>query len=209
MSEESNDQYRVGEFAKKGEVILREHEYDGIQEFDQKLPNWWLFTFYGAIAFSVAMWFWYYTLKKVPSDGEIVSGAVAAVNEKKSAALAAAVAELSDEILVNQWATDPIIVQKGEAIYNQVCVACHGPNMDAPNKLALSLVDQEWKYGNKPLEIFNLINSGTPVESKGMAPSGARMLAYGQQFSPDKIASLTAFIISKNEEDFKGFKNGR
>ena len=77
--------------------------------------------------------------------------------------------------------------------------------MDAPTKLALSLVDHEWKYGGKPMEIFNLINNGTPAESKGMEGTGARMLPYGTMYSPEQIASLTAFIISKNPDDFKDF----
>ena len=45
--EKEQQEHRRADFAsKKGEVVLRKHEYDGIQEFDQKLPNWWLLTFY-------------------------------------------------------------------------------------------------------------------------------------------------------------------
>ena len=50
------------------EPELRPHTYDGIQEYDQKLPNWWLFTLYIAIVFSIAAWLSYYQLGIGMSD---------------------------------------------------------------------------------------------------------------------------------------------
>ena len=71
-----------GHFAKeKGEVILREHEYDGIQEFDQKLPNWWLFTFYGAIAWFLGYWVLYYHTGAFKTSHELVSEKIAAIQD--------------------------------------------------------------------------------------------------------------------------------
>jgi len=127
------------------------------------------------------------------------------LQKKKSAALEAALSELTDEILVHEWATDPSTVSEGKAIYSQVCIGCHGPELDSPLKLGLSLVDGEWKYGAKPLEIFKIINEGTPADSKGMAPTGARMAPWGQTYSPKQIAQLTAYIISANPKDFQSF----
>lgn len=203
---EQKEEHRRADFAtKKGEVVLRPHEYDGIQEFDQKLPNWWLMTFYGAIIFYLIYWFVYYQAGLIQTDQARVTSAMVEIQEKKKLALEETLATLTDEALVHDWATDRTIVAEGEKIYSQICVGCHGPELDAPNKLGLSLVDHEWKYGDKPLDIFNIINDGTPAESKGMPPTGARMIPWGATYSPKQVAQLVAFIIAKNPQDFSKF----
>lgn len=204
--QENSKEYRRAQFAsKQGEIVMREHEYDGIQEFDQKLPNWWLFTLFAAIIFFLVYWFVYYQTSLMKTDQQNVTDAVKAIHEEKQALLLKTLETLDDKTLVHEWATDAAIVAEGETLYNTACIACHGPEMDAPQKLGLSLVDHEWKYGGSPMEIFKLINDGTPPESKGMEPSGGRMIPWGQTYSPDQIAKLVSFIISKVPEDFEKY----
>lgn len=198
-----------GHFAQnEGEVILREHEFDGIQEYDQKLPNWWLFTFYGAIVWFVVYWFFYYQLHHLRSDRDVVVAEMKAVYEKKAQELEATLASLNDETLVQTWATDAGIVANGEATYTTNCVACHGQDLSAvmmagEQKIPLPgrpLNDGVWEYGGKPMDIFKIINKGSPTEAKGL--NGAKMQAWDQMLTPKQIAEVTAFIISKNPKEF-------
>ena len=36
---------------------LIEHSYDGIQEYDNPMPRWWVYSFWGTIIFSVLYMF--------------------------------------------------------------------------------------------------------------------------------------------------------
>ena len=89
-----------GTFAgKKGEIIIREHEYDGIQEYDQKLPNWWLFTFYGAIAWFLVHWFLYYQAGMFRTDGQRIDNEMARIAAVKAERLEKMMGEIDDNVI--------------------------------------------------------------------------------------------------------------
>lgn len=199
-----------GHFAKeKGEVILREHEFDGIQEYDQKLPNWWLFTFYGAIVFFVGYWTLYYYTGTMKTDQVVIQEKIAAIQKAKDTELEKTLSTLDDSKLVYQWSADPALVSAGEATYLTNCSACHGADLSATMVVGaakiplpgLPINDGTWKFGGKPMDIFKLINQGSPPESTGN--NGAKMQAWGQTLTPKQVAEVTAFIISKVPADFK------
>lgn len=190
------------------EAPLREHEYDGIREYDHKLPNWWLYTLYGAIIYFLVDWGLYYKTDFFQTDQEKVVTELKGIQKQREEALAATLAELDDEALINDWATDGAVLARGEAIYNQVCIGCHAADLSATMLVGdkriplpgLSLADGEWKYGAKPLDIFKIINEGTPADSTGH--NGARMQPWNTTYSPQQIAEITAFLIARNPDDF-------
>ena len=209
----SDPEIKTANYAsEKGEVVLRPHEYDGIQEYDQTLPNWWLFIFFATLLAFPVYWLVYYQLGVVQSDEQRVSSEMAKIETSKLKALDEMLAKLDDAALVQQWAADPAAVGAGHDLYQANCIACHGADltarMDVGNGQSvplpgLSLKDSEWKYGAKPMDIFRLINAGTPAESPGHN-GGGRMEAWGNKLPPLQITQLTAYLISENPEDFKG-----
>ena len=206
----SDPEIKVAHYAaKKGEVVLRPHEYDGIQEYDQTLPNWWLFIFFGTLALFVGWWLIYYQFGFMRSDAETVSVAMGEISRVKAKALEEMLSKLDDNALVNQWAADEQAVAKGRETFMTNCTACHGQDLSAKMDMGngqsvplpgLPLTDGTWKYGAKPMDIFKLVNDGTPADSAGN--NGARMEAWGQKMPPIKIAELVAFIIHENPKDF-------
>lgn len=208
MSDEP--EIRRAQYAEKeGEVVLREHEYDGIQEYDQKLPNWWLVIFIAALVFFFGYWIAYYHLGWMKSDEAKIQAAMQRIETAQKKALDEMLAKLNDEALVNEWASDPARVASGREIYMVNCTACHGQDLAAKidvgggqfvNLPGRSLTDGQWEYGAKPMDIFRIINNGTPPESPGH--NNAKMEAWGLKLPPVQIAELTAYIISENLTEF-------
>jgi len=161
---------------------LRPHVYDGIQEYNKKLPNWWLMTFYGAIVFAVGYWACYQWWKALPDEATVVTRELAKIETKKLAALATL-----DDASLWQMSRNATFVKAGEAVF-QNCVACHGANLQGVvGTGAPSLVDSVWIHGGKPTDVYNTITKG--VAAKGMP-------TWGPVLGAKKITEVTAFVMS-------------
>ena len=65
---------------KKPEV---RHVFDGIEELDNRLPNWWLGFLWITIVFSAGYWFYYETTSIGPTQQEELKQELAAIEAKK------------------------------------------------------------------------------------------------------------------------------
>ncbi len=206
----SDDELKQAPYASKDNgVVLRPHEYDGIREYDQTLPNWWLFIFFATLALFPLWWLAYYQFGFFDSDEEKLGSALARIEEFKAKELDEMLAKLNDRELIEIWAKDDAIVNAGRGTYATNCAACHGQDLSGRIDLGggqsvalpgLPLTDGEWKYGARPMDVFKIIHDGTPEDSPGH--NGARMEAWGRNISPLKIAEITAFLIRENPDDF-------
>lgn len=171
------------------EIPVREHVFDGIQEYDNRLPNWWLWTLYGAIVFSIGYWFlgqW--------NNPEKTSAARIDAEMRRIAAVAAANpnAKLTDNDLW-KMSQDQTVVAAGAQTFATTCASCHNP--DLSGKIGPNLKDAVWIHGGKPLDIVKVLNEG--VMAKGM-PS------WGPVLGKAKIAEVAAFILSHHKPDANG-----
>ncbi len=175
---------------------LRPHVFDGIEEYDQKLPNWWLFTLYIAIVFFVVHWIIHFQFRVVPSDAQRLDPVVAKIRDDRMKAMTA----MLNDTTLGKLATDQAVVAEGQKIYQQTCLPCHGPNRggktEAPLYIGASLADAEWRYGAKPTDIYKMIFDGSPSPADLAAKGEIPMPAQGPVLGPEKVASVAAFILS-------------
>jgi cytochrome c oxidase cbb3-type subunit 3 len=171
---------------------LRPHEFDGIQEYDQRLPNWWLFTFYIMIAFFVVYWLSYYQFQIIETDDQRLGRTMATIE-------AARLKQLEDIDDAKLWALsrDAQVVEKGKVTFMTSCLACHGADLmgkkSNPVLPGLALADQEWKYGHAPTDVLKLVRKGSPDLTKGMPP-------WEPMLGVSRVVEVTAYILSHHKE---------
>lgn len=166
-----------------------DHDYDGIREYDNRLPNWWLWILWGSIVFSIGYWLVFHTygLAKLPlaayeAEMEAAGGSLAGLE----------IRGLTESDLL-AMSTDPGVLTEGQALWTQYCVVCH--LTDGSGSVGPNLTDGYWMNGGSPTEIHNTVVVGVP--DKGMA-------AWGRQFSPDRIDALVAHVLTLRDQNLPG-----
>jgi cytochrome c oxidase cbb3-type subunit 3 len=171
---------------------LRPHTYDGIQEFDQRLPNWWLYTLYGTILFWVVYWFVHMIAHVMPTPQQEINASMAKLNAAK---LASSIDVTSDQLLW-ELSKNPVFVDAGKQTFQSLCTPCHLASLkgkgENPAAVGPNLVDQAWIHGGTPKEVYATVSKGVLV--KGM-PTWEPVL--GQK----KTAEVVAYVLSFHEKD--------
>lgn len=169
---------------------IRPHTYDGIQEYDKRLPNWWLYTLYIMVVFWVGYWGYYEWFRAGPSSAQQVERALAQIEAEKLASNP----KLDDAVLW-QLSRSPVFVEAGKATFNASCAACHLASLrgksENPGAIGPDLTDTVWLHGGKPVDVFATINNG--VVAKGMP-------TWGPVLGQKKISEVVAYILSKHQE---------
>jgi cytochrome c oxidase cbb3-type subunit 3 len=163
---------------------LRPHTFDGIQEYDKRLPNWWLVTFYATIIFWVGYWFYYERAHLGPTQTAAMESELSKIEAAKLAA-----APVVDDASLWKMSQNAVVVAAGRATFETTCASCH--TKELTGAIGPNLKDHLWIHGGKPTEIYGTVNNGVLV--KGM-PS------WGPVLGAKKVSEAVAYILSYHQQ---------
>jgi len=167
--------------------IETDHEYDGIKEFDNRLPAWWLFTLWIMVAFGFAYWIWFQTLG-APDSFERYDAELKEFNAKL-------LEQSIDPAELVAMASDSAAIEAGKEVYKGNCATCHGPN--AEGKVGPNLTDKFWKNGGSTKEIFVTVAGGV---------NATTMQAWLPVLGRTRVNQVTAYVLSIRNSNAAGGK---
>lgn len=157
-------------------------EADGIEEYDNPLPDWWVGLFWFTIVWALGYGLWYHVIAE-RSQVKNLQEEMAAADARWPAQAAAQAAAMAD------FTVTPAAVAAGEQVFTANCVVCHGENLQGV--IGPSFLDDEWLHGGQARDIIHTITVGVPA--KGMVP-------WGGILSPEQINEVAAYVITKHSE---------
>ena len=146
------------------------HSWDGIEEFDNPLPRWWLWIFYACILWSVVYWVLYPTWPMVHR----ATAGVLGYSSRADVAAEIAAADQANQVWYDQLtATDldaiaqnaeleRFAVNAGAAVFRAQCSQCHGAGANGlrPGSGFPNLLDDEWMWGGALADIAQTVTYG-------------------------------------------------
>lgn len=170
------------------EAIILDHGFDGIQELDNALPQWWLSLFWFGVVFCVVYVMAYAFTDFAHADVEYATEKVI-MDERDS--IWAVQNDITIEEAINK-ANDPAIVEAGRVIFNTQCTLCHMEN--GKGGIGPNLTDGYWVNHEQDSLFYNIYD----IVYNG-SPQNAQMRAFGQRgelsgLNIEKVASYVYYI---------------
>jgi cytochrome c oxidase cbb3-type subunit 3 len=151
-------------------------EADGIEEYDNPLPDWWIGLFFFTVVWGIGYAIDYHFLRPT-SQADQYLAQMALAEEQWPAGDPAGELDLSTAS-----------VQAGATVFAQTCASCHG--VDLSGGIGPNLIDEEWIHGGDPEHVVATITDG--VSAKGMP-------AWGPILGPAKVQQVAAYVIAQRK----------
>jgi cytochrome c oxidase cbb3-type subunit III len=174
--------------------LLLDHDYDGIEEFDYPLPNWWVMTFIGGIVFAIFYTAFYHFLGG-PSLADEFEKDMAKINQIREAeAQKTANFDLKQ---YSAWVSKNNGIQTGSAVYEENCLSCHEAN--GKGDIGPNLTDKHWINVSKaqPEQIYTFVVNGN--EDNGMP-------AWGDILNKEELYAVVSYVLSLKNTNVAGGK---
>ncbi len=187
------------------------HEWDGIEEWNNPLPRWWLWTFYITIIWGIGYTIAYpaWPLVDRATAGLLGYSSRAEVAERIAEAKAAN-AELTERLasadlttITDDAALHNYAVQGGAAIFRANCSQCHGSGGAGVQAAGYpNLLDDAWLWGGTIDEIAYTVANGIRNEQ---SPDShwSEMPAYGRDeiLTDEEIAQVVNYVLQISGQD--------
>ncbi len=167
------------------------HDYDGIREHDNVLPNWWLATLILTMVFGYGYWMYFHVLKagklqQAEYQAEMDEAALAAKERAKQRG------EVTADYLA-QLSQSASIVASGAATFKQSCASCHGAKGEG--LIGPNLTDAYWIHGGKATDLLKVVSAG--IAAKGMP-------AWEPVLGADSVHRVVAYLMTVRGSNLPG-----
>ena len=169
---------------------IKEHVFDGIEEFDNRLPNWWMWIMYGSIVFAVLYWIVFHTLEIRPLPREKFEMEMVAAQEAELERMAKSGVSNESLLMMSQMEAKQA---EGREIFVKHCVACHLD--DGRGQIGPNLTDGFWIHGCEPMDMLKTVNEG--VAAKGMP-------AWLNQLGPSRTQTVVSYVLTLRNTNVEG-----
>lgn len=161
------------------------HHYDGIREYDNPMPGWWIWIFWVTVIFAPIYVLGVHVFGFFDTYEDDLAQGQAELAQMRADYEAANPSASFDLTSLQTYADDPSAVEAGRGIFSTNCMPCHGAAGEGG--IGPNLTDDYSIHGNQLTDLFTVVTNG--VLEKGMTP-------WESILSPEQRAQVVAFVRS-------------
>lgn len=171
-----------------------------LNEYNNPLPRWWMWLFYGTVVFALIYVALYPALGRNPG---VFGWTSVGEHTKEVATVDAQVKPLFEKFQkmdLNAVAADKEAMEMAGRLFQTYCIQCHGvTGQGSRDKGFPNLTDKDWQWGGTPEQIVETISNG---RMGVMPPYGGNPDAVGGEAGAKEVANYVRSLsgLAHNSE---------